>query len=190
MPNLTEILDDLHEGFDESRITMGEIVEHFDDRGFGPLLLAPALIAVLPTGAIPGVPAICAVFIILISGQLLLGRPHPWLPRKVREFSFSKRRFEKGYEKARPWTRRFDRLLLPRLEFLTRDIGTRVVAVISICLALTMIPLELIPLACAIPGLAIACFAIGLSARDGLFSLVALAFAGGSVWMAIRFWPW
>lgn len=190
MPNLTEILDELHEDFDEDEIRLGQIVAHFEDRGFGPLLLAPALIAVLPTGAIPGVPAVCAVLIILICGQLLFGKHHPWLPTRIRKFSFSNRKFERGYKKVRPLTRRFDRLLSPRLEFLTRDTGTRVVAVIAIGLALTMIPLELIPFACAVPGLSIACFAIGLSVRDGLFTLVALGFAVGSVYIAWKLWPW
>ncbi|MCG8602862.1 MAG: exopolysaccharide biosynthesis protein [Verrucomicrobiales bacterium] len=188
MPNLTEILSDLHEGFEEDKITMGEIVAHFEDRGFGPLLLVPALIAVLPTGAIPGVPAVCAALIILICGQLLFGKHHPWLPKKIREFSFSKSKFESGFEKVKPWTKRFDKLLKPRLQFLTRDTGTRIVALISIALALLMIPLELIPLACAIPGVSIACFAIGLSAKDGLFSLLALIVAGFSAWAGFHFW--
>lgn len=188
MPNLTEILSDLHEGFDEEQIKMGQIVSHFEDRGFGPLLLVPALIAVLPTGAIPGVPAICAILIILLCGQLLLGKKHPWLPKRIREFSFSKSRFESGFQKVEPWTRRFDKLLKPRLQFLTKNTGTRIVALIAIGLALLMIPLELIPLACAIPGLSIIFFAVGLSAKDGLFSLFALIVAGVSVWASWYFW--
>ncbi|MEM9015599.1 MAG: exopolysaccharide biosynthesis protein [Verrucomicrobiota bacterium] len=189
MPNLTEILVDLQEDFESEKITLGEIVEEFEGRGFGPLLLAPSLIAILPTGAIPGVPAICAIFILLISGQLLFGKSHPWLPSRIRKFAFSKENFERGFRKIRPWTERFDKLLRPRLEFFTGTVGTRIIAVIACGLALIMIPLELIPLACAIPGLSIACFAIGLSARDGLFTLVALLVAIGAGWMTWKFWP-
>lgn len=190
MPNLTEILTDLHEDFEGEKITLGEIVEHFEDRGFGPLLLAPALIAVLPSGAIPGVPAVCAVFIILISGQLLFGKHHPWLPGRLRRFSFSRSKFQRGFEKVEPWTRRFDKLLKPRLVILTRETASRVIAVVAILLALIMIPLELVPFACAVPGLSIAFFAIGLSARDGLLTLLALLVAAGSGWLAWHFWPW
>ena len=190
MPNLTDILDDLQQNFNEEEIQLGQIVESFENRGFGPLLLVPALIAVLPTGAIPGVPAVCALFIILISGQILVGKHHPWLPVRLRRFSFSKQRFETGYRKARPWSQRFDRLLSQRLEALTRETGTRIVALIAIGLALIMIPLELVPFACAVPGLSIALFAIGLSANDGLFTLLALLIAGGAIWMTWYFWPW
>lgn len=189
MPNLTEILTDIQEDIEGDEIYLEEIVSRFEDRGFGPLLLAPALIAVLPTGAIPGVPTICAVFILLISGQILLGKHHPWLPKRIRQFSVSKSKFQKGFNKVRPWTERFDRLLSPRLEFLTRDTGTRVVAMIAIILSILMIPLELIPLACAVPGLSIGFFAIGLSAKDGLFTLFALFIAIGTAILAWQFWP-
>jgi len=189
MPNLTEILIDIQEDIDGDEISLEEIVSRFKDRGFGPLLLAPALIAVLPTGAIPGVPSVCALFILLISGQLLFGKHHPWLPRRIRKFSFSKSRFREGFKRVEPWTNRFDRLLSQRLEILTGAAGTRVVAFIAILLALLMIPLELIPMACAVPGLSIGFFAIGLSAKDGLFTLFALLVAVGTGILAWRFWP-
>ncbi|MAS96912.1 MAG: exopolysaccharide biosynthesis protein exod [Verrucomicrobiales bacterium] len=189
MPNLTEILTDLRDNIEGEEIDLGEIVEHFEDRGFGPLLLAPALLAVLPTGAIPGVPAICAIFIILISGQLLFGKNHPWLPSRLKRFSVPKQKFENSFDKFEPWTKRFDKLLSQRLEIFTRETATRVVAAIAIALALLMIPLELIPFACAVPGLSIACFALGLSARDGLFTLLALIVAIVSVWVTWKFWP-
>lgn len=189
MPNLTEILTDMQEGIDGEVISLEEIVVRFEDRGFGPLLLVPALLAILPTGAIPGVPSTCAIFILLISGQLLFGNHHPWLPKKLRRFSFSKSKFQKGFAKVEPWTRKFDRLLSPRLEFITGEIGTRLVAFIAIILALLMIPLELIPGACAAPGISIAMFAISLSARDGLFTLIALLLASGTAALAWHLWP-
>ncbi|MEM7600226.1 MAG: exopolysaccharide biosynthesis protein [Verrucomicrobiota bacterium] len=189
MPNLTEILTDIQDDTDGDEISLDEIVSRFEGRGFGPLLLAPALIAVLPTGAIPGVPSICAVFIILISGQILFGKHHPWLPDRIENFSVSKSKFRKGFAAVKPWTMRFDRLLSQRLEILTGEIGTRVVALIAILLGLLMIPLELIPLACAVPGISIGFFAIGLSAKDGLFTLFALLVAASTAVLAWKFWP-
>lgn len=189
MPNLTEILTDIQEDIEGDEIRLEEIVTQFEDRGFGPLLLAPALIAVLPTGAIPGVPSICAIFILLISGQILFGKHHPWLPKRIRQFSVSKSKFQKGFQKVKPWTERFDRLLSQRLEFLTGLTGTRIVALIAMLLALLMIPLELIPLACAVPGVSIGFFAIGLSAKDGLFTLFALFVATATGVIAWQFWP-
>jgi hypothetical protein len=62
-----------------------------------------------------------------------------------------------------------------------------IIAALSIILALTMIPLEMVPFAAAIPAFSIALFAVGLTANDGLlilFGLVAAAVAGvvGSFW--------
>ncbi|MEM6279805.1 MAG: exopolysaccharide biosynthesis protein [Verrucomicrobiota bacterium] len=189
MPNLTEILTDIQEGIVGEKISLKEIVVQFKDRGFGPLLLAPALLAVLPTGAIPGVPTICAIFILLVSGQILFGKSHPWLPQRIRQFSFSKAKFKAGFERVKPWTKRFDRLLSPRLQFITGEIGTRLVALIAMALALLMIPLELIPGACAAPGISIGLFAMSLCARDGLLALIALFFATAATVLAIHLWP-
>lgn len=61
------IADFLDEMYDENsdKTSLGEVIERFDDRG-GPLLLAPALVALLPTGATPGVPTICGITMFFI----------------------------------------------------------------------------------------------------------------------------
>ncbi|QJX02492.1 hypothetical protein HML84_13100 [Alcanivorax sp. IO_7] len=58
---LTDILRELAEWPDGGRISLVSVVDTMQGRGFGPLLLAPALLVVLPTGAIPGCPP-CAPF--------------------------------------------------------------------------------------------------------------------------------
>ena len=55
------------------------------------------------------------VLVILFAGQLLLGRKHPWVPRRLREFSIEKADFEKARLKIEPYTKKFDRLLRSRL---------------------------------------------------------------------------
>lgn len=189
MAGLTDILDELKQDTDGDEISLGDVIEAFEGRGFGPLLLAPALIAMLPTGAIPGVPAICGVFITLVSAQILMGRSHPWMPGKLREVSFDREKFTDSVAKAKPWTRKIDHVVGRRLELLTRQTAQRIVAGIAIGLSLIMIPMEVIPLACAIPGGAIALFALGLSAKDGVLVLLALITAVVAVYFAIVWWP-
>ncbi|WP_339927585.1 exopolysaccharide biosynthesis protein, partial [uncultured Cobetia sp.] len=58
--NLTGLLEELDREI-EGDISLGDILEHFNSRGFGPLLVLPALLVLLPTGAIPGVPTTCAL---------------------------------------------------------------------------------------------------------------------------------
>ena len=64
--NLTGLLEELDREI-EGDISLGDILEHFNSRGFGPLLVLPALLVLLPTGAIPGVPTTCALFIVLTA---------------------------------------------------------------------------------------------------------------------------
>ena len=52
--SISGLLDKLVDESDNEKQSAGEIIARFEDRGFGPLLLIPSLIALLPTGAIPG----------------------------------------------------------------------------------------------------------------------------------------
>lgn len=160
----------------EEQVRVGDVVEALQSRGFGPLILAPALLVLLPTGAVPGVPSLMAVLIVLVAVQRLLGRRHPWLPQRLRAFGIERARFQRGVERLRPHTERIDRYTDARLAWLTRDTGTRLSAALCVLLAVSMPPLELVPFAAALPALAIALFALGLAASDGL--LVAIGYLG------------
>ena len=59
--NLTDVLNKIHKSEDGDKIKVEQILDTFKHRGYGPLLLVPALISILPTGAIPGVPAITKI---------------------------------------------------------------------------------------------------------------------------------
>ena len=58
--SIVELMDNMYSESGDTT-SLGEVIERFEDRGFGPLLLMPALIALLPTGAIPGVPTLCGI---------------------------------------------------------------------------------------------------------------------------------
>lgn len=179
--DLTGLLTQLKEQLQGDRITVQDMIAAVSDRGFGPLLLVPALLTILPTGAIPGVPTLMALVNTLIAGQLILGRQHPWIPRQLRRIPIDRRAYEAAYKRALPVTRRIDRLLYPRLTLLTRGPGPRLIAALCLTLGLIMIPLELIPFAAAVPATAIALLALGLSVRDGLLLLLGLTVAIGGL---------
>jgi len=178
--NLTHYLEILEKKAQGNAISVGDIVVAFQQRGFGPLLLAPALIAFLPTGAIPGIPTVCALLICLINVQRLFGLSHPWVPERLRRVSINRKKFESALRKARPITKRIDRLMYSRYIWLIEPPAGLFIAAFTIVLALAMIPLEMIPFAAAIPSFSIALFALGLTANDGLlilFGLVATVIA-------------
>lgn len=177
--NLTGVLDLMDDKTDGEKMTVAAIMDAFGSRGFGPLLLAAALIELLPTGGIPGVPTIVAIIVILFASQMVLGRRTPWLPKKLCYKGFKHASFNKARDKIRPVTRKLDVLIKPRLTVFVTPSAARVVGVICILMALTMPPLEIIPMAGYIPAVAIALLAVGLCGHDGLIvllgSLIAVA---------------
>ncbi|WP_110710046.1 exopolysaccharide biosynthesis protein [Salinicola sp. CR57] len=178
---LTDILETLDQQVEDETITLQDIVDTFNARGFGPVVLLPALIALLPTGGVPGVPSFCGIFIALMAIQLVFGRRSPWLPGTLAERGISHERWHRVTQRVRPWTRRIDRFLAPRLSWLMGDVTQRLLALLMVVLGLGMMPLELLPFAAAIPALAIVIMALGLTAGDGLMMLIGLAItvAGG-----------
>lgn len=171
--NLTGVLDQMDNDAEGEKLTFGEIVDSFGDRGYGPILLALALIELLPTGAVPGVPTMVAVAVILVAGQLVAGRSAPWIPKKMRSKGFTRQKFEKAREKIRPFTQKLDKVIKGRMHQFATPFAARLVGGACILVALPMPPLELLPFASSVPALAIGLFGIGLSARDGLIILIA-----------------
>lgn len=186
--NLTAVLDEIEENIDGDKITFGKIVDEFEDRGYGPLLLIAALFIMLPTGGIPGIPTVLAIIIIFIAAQLTWGRSTPWLPNKLRSISFDKAKFSKAANKLKPITRKIDYVLRPRLKRFAKKPMTRIIGAVTIALCLFMPFLEIIPFADVIPSSSIVIISLGLTARDGVFTLVGLIAAfimlgGAAIWL-------
>jgi len=185
---LTGVLDQLQTGIDGDRISLGMMLASLERRGFGALLLGPALVAVLPTGAVPGVPTTCAVTILFVAGQLVAGKRYPWVPGWLRRRYIHRDRFERACRYATPLTRRVDRMIYPRMPMLTRSPAPRLLAALCIILALVMMPLEIVPFAAALPASAITLLGLGLSATDGL--LVVFGLATSAATLGFVGWIW
>jgi hypothetical protein len=65
----------------------------------------------------------------------------------------------------------------------TGAVATRLVAVICVLISLAVPMLELLPLAAALPSLAILAFGLGLSARDGLLVLMASVVSAAAIFL-------
>lgn len=187
--NITEVLEQVEDKTEgEARISIGEFLDTFEHRGYGPLLLIIALLIVLPTGGIPGIPTVLGLVIILIASQLAWGRSAPWLPKRLRNIGFKKNLFDKGVEKIKPVTTKIDHLIKPRMKWLASGFSARIVGLVCMLLAAVMPFLEVIPFADIIPGSAIALLGLGLTARDGAMIIVGwtvavLAFGSASYWL-------
>lgn len=168
------------------RLSIDEVLTVIGERGYGPLALMLALIAALPTGAVPGVPSVCGVSIALVSTQLVFGKSYPWLPARLRRLSIGRDGYKKVSRRLTPWTRRIDRLVRPRLHVLVGGLAARLIGLGWVVLGLCMIPLEIIPFAGAAPALAIALMALGLTGRDGVWVLAGLVPAAIAGYFVLR----
>lgn len=156
---------------DQPQISVSEILDHLRDRAFGLLLFVFALPNVVPVG-IPGVSTVLGLPLILLSFQLLIGKRTPWFPRWIRRRALSRPRLAVALSHAQPHISRMERLLRPRLLFLTGPLGERLLALIALTLAIILaLP---IPFANWPPALAIVLLSLALTERDGVFYLLGL----------------
>lgn len=167
-----EVLNDVASQGDDGIITLEEVVTVLESRGFGALLFVPSFIANTPLANIIGLASTCGLFIILIAVQLLIGKKSPWLPRFLLKLSVTTPRYERIIKFMDPALTFIDKNSRVRLEMLTHDTAQRVIALMSIILAISFVPLEVVPLATHIPASALMLFALGLILRDGLVTLL------------------
>ena len=177
--DLTAVLDRLIEQTDGRDLSFKDLVGVFGQRAFGPLLLIPAVIAVAPTGAIPGMSLLTGSMICLLALQLFMGRKNPWLPKRLLEYSFSRDQFVGAARAVRPYTKLIDRGIRPRLTIFAKTPFIYLIALVTFFLGLSMFPLALLPFAVAVPGTSIAVLALGLTSRDGVVILLGLMLIAG-----------
>jgi hypothetical protein len=186
--NLEGVLDEIAEkcAHDETpeKLTLGEILDSVGRRSYGPLLLVIGLFTISPATVVPGMTWFAAVLTLIVAGQMAIGRPIIWLPKKALGAELPRAAVASGIEKSRSAAKAVDRLLKPRLTFLSKPPFVNVVALMCILAALITFPLGLIPLAPLAPGLAVVFFGLGMVARDGLWLALGTAAMAGAFWLA------
>ena len=157
-------------------LTIREIRDSMDERGFGLLILILAIPCLVP--ALYGVPQDIGVPILLLALQILFGREEPWLPEPVLRRRVPRTWLDRMADFAVKRMHWFERLSRPRLKLLACGPGERVAALMMTIATLTII----IPFTNTVPSIALALMAVGLIERDGVFvglgEVVAAGWAG------------
>lgn len=176
--SLDEVLDRiLRAAQRHDPVTVEVVMDALGKRSFGALLLLAGFVVLAPIiGDIPGVPTLMAVFVFLISVQLLANRSYFWLPRWLLVRSVEAHKLLKAVEKSRRPAQFIDRLIKPRLTFLISGPASYAVATACLLIALVMPPMELVPFSANIAGAALSLFGLAYIGRDGLLALLAFAF--------------
>lgn len=183
--SIVELMDNMYSESGDTT-SLGEVIERFEDRGFGPLLLMPALIALLPTGAIPGVPTLCGITLFFICLQVAIGKSSPWLPTLIKNKEVSIHKLDSAVEKAKPYAQKAEKLLKPRLTFLSHTPSKNIIAAYCAIASLCMIPLEVLPFAVALPAFALCVTALGVTNRDGVFLIIGMLLQLGTGYLVVK----
>jgi hypothetical protein len=150
-------------------VTLGDLVDRLDRRGFGILLFVGTLPALIPSPV--GAGALAAPLVILCGVQLALGLPRPWLPERLRLHRFTRGAAQALLDRAGRWLQRLERLARPRWMPVLGSVGIRLVGLLTIGhgVALGMpLPLTNYPFAAVALLLAVA-----LIEDDGLLAAAA-----------------
>lgn len=179
-------LAEVIEGFGEDErptLTVGEMLDAFDSRAFGAMLLVFGLLNTLPLP--PGSSTILSLPILFLAPQIAMGADHPWLPRKLTEKPLKRDDMRGLFRRLAPIVRSMELITRPRLRPMFAPVGERAIGVVCTLLALVLVlP---IPLGNLAPGATVAILALALLQRDGILALAGYLmalFSGGLLFVS------
>jgi hypothetical protein len=184
---LASLLDRMEKTTEGDDVSIGELAKALERRGVGALLVLTSLLAILPTGAIPGMSLFTGVIMLVLSIELLFGHG-VWLPRFVTKRTIPRETLETSIERARGPAEWIGRYLKPRYETLLGPPFIHVLAVFGVVISLSMFPLALVPFGAFPAGVAFLVIGTGLMVRDGL--VIALGIALGLVGLVAAWYLW
>ena len=152
-------------------MTVREIIDALDSRSFGLAVLLFSLPSVVPMP--PGVPTVVGIILLIVSFQMVIGREDLYLPSILSKRSFDRKSLVGAFEGLAPKLAIIEKVMKPRLLFMTGRIGSIFIGVVVLVMALVLI-LPLPPGGNFPPALACAVLGLGLAQRDGALVLLGL----------------
>jgi hypothetical protein len=165
----SEILQRLHDASPKEHFTLGWLMGMLDKRSFGLIMLMCAVVAI-----VPGVSIVAGLLLIIVSVQMIEGRPAPAFPDGLATRPVPARHLASVIRWFLPVLKYLEQIAHPRWPT-PHDATKRVVgvAVLILSLAVTFTPL---PLSNIPPALAIMLISLAYLEEDGLLLAVGLAF--------------
>ncbi|QHQ35041.1 exopolysaccharide biosynthesis protein [Algicella marina] len=183
--SLDTFINDLNSAADGEKTSIGEILDAIGSRSFGPLLMALGLASASPIGAIPLATPIIVALTLIVAGQILVGCSHIWVPDRLCRQEMSSDKLSKTADYIQTFFNWISVLTSERLSWMLDPPMPRVAALVAILLALSMLPVILIPGGVLPASVALAFIGLGMTTRDGLILLVtqiaALVILAGTV---------
>lgn len=156
---------------ESEKVSVAQILDALDARSFGLAVLLFSLPSVVPMP--PGVPTVVGIILLIVAIQMVIGREDLWLPGILSKRSFDRQSLVKAFEGLAPKLGVIERVMKPRLLFMTGRVGSVLIGVIVLVMAFVLV-LPLPPGGNFPPALACAVLGLGLAQRDGVVVLLGL----------------
>jgi hypothetical protein len=171
LPHSTRaLIEQLAQGDPEATLSMGELLDSFDERAFGLFLLLVMLPCFIPVPF--GVGSISGGLAALVGAQLLFRFHRPWLPGFLARRPIHRRALIRFRDRMSRWLERLERLTRPRNEILfDHPLAHAFTGLLLIGLGISLalpVPLTNYPF-----GLILLCYAFALIERDGRLLAIA-----------------
>lgn len=156
---------------ESEKVSVKQILDALDARSFGLAVLLFSLPSIVPMP--PGVPTVVGIILLIVAVQMVIGREDLWLPGILSKREFDRKAIVGAFEGLAPRLQTIERVMKPRLLFLTGRAGAVFIGVIVLIMAIVLI-LPLPPGGNFPPALACAVLGMGLAQRDGAIVAVGL----------------
>jgi hypothetical protein len=181
------LLSEFAASWQGERVYLRELWNVLGNRSFGFLLFLFAIPNSLPIIGVPGVSSVTGIPLLLLSAQMIMGLPQPYLPKWLGNRSIATADLQQVVQKIAPLLAKIERLTRPRLLWMSGTRGERVMGVASFLFAFVLaLP---IPFGNLLPGLSLLLIGFGLIERDGLcivagltIGIVTMFILTGAVW--------
>lgn len=166
----TQVIEDVVNSSSSDRIPIKDLIEAMDFIGFGLVMMIFSLGIIIPTP--PPFPSIISIPLVVFALQMTAGYKAPKLPKKFSNLSVKRSVIATLVNKSSPYIRKVERILRPRLLFMTSPTAERIIGFFVLMFSsFVLLP---IPLSNFIPGLGILIISFGLLGKDGLVVILGI----------------
>lgn len=160
----TQVIEDVVNNSTSDRIPISDLLAAMEGMGFGFAIMIFAFGITIPLP--PPFPSLISLPLVIFSLQMVAGYSSPKLPKRFSKFSVKRTVLAMLVNKSSPYIRKVERILKPRLLFMSSAIAERIVGFfILVFSSFILLPM---PLSNFIPGLGILIISFGLLKKDGL----------------------
>jgi hypothetical protein len=166
----SEVLRRLIDTADGEFITIREIINAFDERAFGFVLILFSLPNCVP--APPGLAGVVGTPVLIFGIQMMLGHKLPWLPGFIMRRSVPMATFRRLINAAEPRLKKLESFCRPRQTWLFGPTGDRLIGLFAFLAAISVLipfPGTNFP-----PSIALVIVSIAVMEEDGILLLIGL----------------